>query len=242
MAVTLKQKTQARREQIARAALEELVEYGPAELSMARIADRLGLATSAMYRHFPGKGEIIDAVIDLLGSRLEANLSAASLAAASPLKSLEFLLQRHVALVQENSGIPRLLFSGEVLCGSESKRERLFRLINGYLERVAEIIRAGQRAGSIRDDVDAPTMAVHYLGIVQPAAILGHLSDGRFDVGRHAKRAWKLFVETAAPRRGGVQEKVRHGNDGTEQARRARRACAAHARTRGQTQERMDLR
>ena len=167
---------------------------------MARIADSLGLATSAMYRHFPGKDEILDAVIDLIDSRLEANVAAASRASEDPLARLEFLLQRHIALVRENSGIPRLLFSGEVFCGSGGKRERLFRLINWYLARVAEIIREGQRAGSIRSDVVAPTLAVHFLGIVQPAVILGNLSDGRFDVARHAKRAWKLFVENVTPR------------------------------------------
>jgi len=196
----IKQRTAVRRDQIAQAALALVAEHGPAELSMARIADRMGLATSAMYRHFPGKAEIIDAVIDLIGSRLDANLTAASRASENPLARLEFLLRRHVALVRENSGIPRLLFSGEVFCGSEGKRERLFRLINGYLARVAEIIREGQRAGNFRNDVDAPTLAVHFLGIVQPAVILGHLSDGRFDVARHAKRAWKLFVENVTPR------------------------------------------
>ncbi|MBI4871333.1 MAG: TetR/AcrR family transcriptional regulator [Candidatus Riflebacteria bacterium] len=197
--MALRLKTAVRREQIAQAALEVLAESGLAELSMARIADRMGLATSAIYRHFPGKGEILDAVIDLIGSRLEANVAAASRASEKPLSRLEFLLLRHIALVRENSGIPRLLFSGEVFC-SDGKRERLFRLISGYLARVAKIIRAGQRAGSIRTDIDAPTLAVHFLGIVQPAVMLGHLSDGRFDVARHAKRAWKLFVETAATR------------------------------------------
>lgn len=196
----IKQRTAVRRDQIAQAALALVAEYGPAELSMARIADRMGLATSAMYRHFPGKDKIIDAVIDLIGSRLEANVAEALRASEDPLARLEFLLQRHVALVREHSGIPRLLFSGEVFCGSEGKRERLFRLINSYLARVAEIIRAGQRGGGIRSDVAAPTLAVHFLGIVQPAVILGHLSDGRFDVARHAKRAWKLFVENVTPR------------------------------------------
>lgn len=195
-----KQRTAVRRDQIAQAALALVAEHGPAKLSMTRIADRMGLATSAMYRHFPGKDEIIDAVIDLIGSRLDANVAAASRASGNPLARLEFVLRQHVALVRENSGIPRLVFSGEVFCGSEGKRERLFRLINGYLTRVAGIIREGQMAGNIRNDVDAPTLAVHFLGLVQPAVILGHLSDGRFDVARHARRAWRLFVETAAPR------------------------------------------
>lgn len=196
----LKRTTAVRREQIAQAALEVLAERGPAELSMTRIAERLGLATSAMYRHFPGKDEILAAVIDLIGSRLEENVSAASGASEDPLARLAFLLQRHVALVRENSGIPRLLFSGEVFCDSGSTREHLFRLISGYLTQVAGIIREGQATGRIRNDVSAPTLAVHFLGILQPAVLLAHLSDGGFDAAGHAQLAWGLFVETSAPR------------------------------------------
>jgi len=200
---TIKRKTQVRREQIAQAALEELAEHGPAELKLAPIAARLGLVISAIYRHYSSKEEILNAVIELIGSRLEANVSEASRISENPLARLEFLLQRHVALVRQNSGIPRLLFSGEVFGGGSGQRERLFRLIDGYLARVAEIIGEGQLAGSIRADVDAPTLAVHFLGIVQPAVILGHLSDGRFDVARHAKKAWRLFVDAAVPREEG---------------------------------------
>lgn len=197
---TLKQTTVVRREQIAQAALDVLADHGPAELSMARVAERLGLATSAIYRHFSGKEEIFDAVLDLIESRLEANVAGAMNATPQPLARLEFLLQRHVALLRENSGLPRLLFSGEVFCDNQGKKQRLFRLITRYLSRVATIIRAGQRTGNIRNDVAAPTLAVCFLGIVQPAVILGHLSAGRFDVARHAQRAWQLFVETAQPR------------------------------------------
>jgi AcrR family transcriptional regulator len=169
-------------------------------MNLAPIAARLGLVTSAIYRHYSSKEEILDAVSELIDSRLAANVSEASRISQSPLARLEFLLRRHVVNVRQNSGIPRLLFSGEVFGGGSDRRERLLRLIDGYLARVAKIIRAGQRAGSIRTDVDAPTLAVHFLGIVQPAVILGHLSGGRFDVVRHAKNAWRMFVDTAAPR------------------------------------------
>lgn len=197
---TVRRKSAVRRREIAQAALGVLAESGPAELNVAQIAQRLGLAPSALYRHFPGKGEIVDAVLDLVESRFEANVVEACRSSPEPLRCLEALLGRHVALVRENSGIPRLLFSGEVFSGGDRNRKRLYGLVAGYLGRVAKIIRAGQRAGSIRKDVDARTLAVHFLGIVQPAVILGHLSGGRFEVARHAKRAWRLFAETAAPR------------------------------------------
>jgi AcrR family transcriptional regulator len=193
-------KTAVRREQIAQAALDLVAEQGAAELGMARIADRLGLATSAIYRHFPGKDEIVGAVLDLIDARFVANVKESCRATTSPMACLESLLRRHVALVKSNSGIPRLLFSGEVFCGSPGVREQFSRLISGYLGRIAEVIADGQRGGSIRSDVGAATLAVHFLGILQPAVILSHLDGGRFDVERHAVQGWKLFAETIAPR------------------------------------------
>jgi len=38
-------------------------------------------------------------------------------------------------------------------------------------------------------------LSVMFLGLVQPAAILWHVSDGGFDVTRQADRAWRVFRE-----------------------------------------------
>jgi hypothetical protein len=35
-----------------------------------------------------------------------------------------------------------------------------------------------------------------FLGLIQPAAILWNLSDGEFDVTKHAEKGWQLFQET----------------------------------------------
>ncbi|ASO22840.1 AcrR family transcriptional regulator [Actinoalloteichus hoggarensis] len=43
---------------------------GLAELSMRRIADRLGYTTMALYRHVPGKAELIDLMRDAVYARL----------------------------------------------------------------------------------------------------------------------------------------------------------------------------
>jgi len=59
--------TKTRQDQIAEAALEMLGTHGVGELSMADIARRVGLVPSAIYRHFRGKDEVLDAVLELIG-------------------------------------------------------------------------------------------------------------------------------------------------------------------------------
>ena len=69
--------TQVRREQIAEAALSLVASQGVRRLSIASIARRVGLVPSGIYRHFKNKGEVLDAVLDLVEKRLHANVEAA---------------------------------------------------------------------------------------------------------------------------------------------------------------------
>jgi hypothetical protein len=59
---------------------------------------------------------------------------------------------------------------------------------------VSEIVRLGQSRGLIRPELDVQTITMMLFGIIVPAGILWHLTDGGFDVTRHAQRAWQLFT------------------------------------------------
>jgi AcrR family transcriptional regulator len=51
-------------ERIVRAAIEVADAEGLAALSMRRVAERLGVATMTLYTHVPGKGELLDVMLD----------------------------------------------------------------------------------------------------------------------------------------------------------------------------------
>ena len=185
--------TEIRRDQIAATALELLGTRSVGELSMADIARRLGLASSAIYRHFRSKDEVLDAVLDLIGQRLLDNVRTVRRQTGSHLQQLQRLLRRHVQFVRQNQAIPRLVLSDGMTSRNPGRKQRVLSIIQSYLHEVAELTRAGQQAGEIRRELDPDTIALQLLGIVQPGAVLWHLSDGNFDVTRHAERAWQLF-------------------------------------------------
>lgn len=190
--------TEIRREQIAEAALEMLGTRGIGELGMADIARRVGLVPSAIYRHFRGKDEVLDAVLELIGRRLLENVVAARAESGSHLDRLRGLLMRHVRFVRENQAIPRVVLSQEITSRNPARKTRTHGIIRAYLDQVAEIVQEGQQVEEIRSDLDAETVALLFLGIVQPGAVLWHLSEGQFDVTRHAKRAWLVLREAIA--------------------------------------------
>jgi AcrR family transcriptional regulator len=189
---------EVRREQIAQAALHLLATQGLSGLSMAALARRVGLVPSAIYRHFRGKEEVLDSVIDALRQRLLRNVRLVTEEADDPLEQLRSLMALHVRLILEHHALPRMLFSGEIYAGHPERKAKLLATIRTYLGEVAAIIRGGQEGRGIRDDVNPETAAILFLGVIQPSAILWHLSDGEFDAAKHVERAWPLFRQAIA--------------------------------------------
>jgi AcrR family transcriptional regulator len=192
--------TEIRQEQIAEAALTIVARYGLRRLSIAQVARVVGVVPSALYRHFASKDAIIDTVMGLVRERLLENVRAVTDAAVDPFEQLRLLLKRHVQFIAENHALPRIIFSEQVYEGRPGRRRAMFRTIQAYLDKVADIVRKGQVEDRIRKDLDASTVAVMFLGLIQPAAILSHMSEGQFDVTSHTERAWEIFVEAIRAR------------------------------------------
>jgi AcrR family transcriptional regulator len=185
--------TQVRREQIAEAALKLVAAQGLRGLSVAAVARRVGLVPSGIYRHFKSKDGILAAVLDLIEERLMANVRAAREENADPLECLKGVLMRHIRFIREGRAIPRMIFSDDVHAGNPERRQRVVQILTRYLDAVGEIVRLGQTQGRIRPELDEKTISMLLFGIIVPAGILWHLTEGGFDVTRHAQRAWQLF-------------------------------------------------
>jgi hypothetical protein len=88
------------------------------------------------------------------------------------------------------------LFSEELYGGHPERKSRVYGIITAYLGEVSVIIRQGQQQGQLQADVPPETAALIFLGLIQPSAILWHLSDGRFDAARHVEKAWPVFARS----------------------------------------------
>ena len=183
--------TEVRQEQILEAALDVVSRKGMKGLNLGAVARRVGLVPSALYRHFDNKDGIIDALLGLIESRLLGNVAAVRHETKDPLLALELLLRRHVRLIRENAGIPRVVFSEEVYGANSQRKAQVYELLQKYLGHVAGFFGEAQQDGLVRTDLSPDELSVMFLGLVQPAAILWHVSDGGFDVTRQAEKAWR---------------------------------------------------
>ena len=191
---------EVRQEQIVQAAMNLIARQGLRRLSMAAIANEIGLVPSALYRHFKSKNDIVDMILDFIQERLLTNIRITCKETSEPIERLQRILKRHVETLRENRAIPRIIFTEDVFSGNPKRKTKVYGIVNGYLEGLNKIIREGQERGQIRSDMDSKTVALMFLGMIQPGAILWFLSDGKFDISEHSEKNWNVFREAIRAR------------------------------------------
>ena len=194
-----KLQTRIRREQIAEAALKIVASEGVKRLSIAAVARRVGLVPSGIYRHFKSKDAMIDAVLDLLESRLQGNVAAARADSEDAIERLHGMFTRHIRIIREGGqAFPRIIFSDEAGVDDPRRKARVRQIMAGYLGEIERIVREGQQQRHIERKLVPRTAAMLFLGMIVPAGIVWHLTDGGFNLTQHAGRVWKMFEQGLA--------------------------------------------
>lgn len=213
-----KLETEVRRKQIVQAVLNLIATQGLKRLSVGAVARRVGIVPSAIYRHFKSKDEMVDAAFDFVRARALEHLNRICAEEPKALDRLERLVMLHVQMVRELQALPRIVFSEGHYADAPERRARAYELLRGMHARLEEIVRAGQEAGEIRADLDARAVAVMTWGLLPPAVILWHMSDGRFDVTRHTEKAWRILrAAIAAKELPATTQSTGRGNTGIKE-------------------------
>lgn len=74
-------------------------EQNPSDITTAAIARKMNLTQGALFRHFPSKDAIWQAVMEWVAERLMARVDQAAESVSSPLKALEAVFMTHIEFV-----------------------------------------------------------------------------------------------------------------------------------------------
>jgi AcrR family transcriptional regulator len=156
-----------RRAATVEAVVELAAEQNPSDITTTAIAQRMGLTQGALFRHFPTKDAILQAVMSWVTERLLTRVDKAAQDAASPLAALEAVFMTHIDFVSEHPGVPRMLF-GELQRPGETLPKRMAQtLVHRYGERLHRLLEAGKTAGELDVELDTDAAAVLFIGSIQ---------------------------------------------------------------------------
>ncbi len=113
---------------------ELVAEAGLANLTMKRVAERVGFTEPAIYRHFTGKRELVLGLVDRLGERLLGTLRGiAADASRPPRERLLGMVRHHVQVLRATRGLPILLLAEGLASGDEELVARMGGVMRPYL-------------------------------------------------------------------------------------------------------------
>ncbi len=163
----------------------------PSEITTAAIAKHMHVTQGALFRHFPSKEAIWQAVMEWVADRLLARLDRAAQGIESPLEAMEAMFMSHVEFVVEHPGVPRMMF-GELQRAEPSPAKRMVQvLIQRYGDRLHRLIDKGKANGELPASLDTNSAATLFIGTIQGLVMQSLLAG---DVARMRRDAPMVFA------------------------------------------------
>ena len=169
----------------------------PSEITTSAIAQHMHLTQGALFRHFPNKDAILQAVMDWVAAQLLARIDRAADGAASPLAALQAMFMAHVAFVAEHPGVPRIIFSELQRAGETLPKQMVQTLITSYGARLHRLIAQGQAQGEVHAGLDVPADLYAALQLIESARAE---LDALLDLGLAGTRALTAIQAEALAR------------------------------------------
>jgi len=130
-----------RRRQILEALAQELERRPGERITTARLAAVLGVSEAALYRHFPSKAKMLEALIEFAEDSVFSLANRILAEDLTPAKRCERLLGMFISFADKNPGITRVL-TGDALVGEHERlRARAAQLFDRLETQLRQILR-----------------------------------------------------------------------------------------------------
>ena len=183
-----------RQAEIVDAALKLIAEQGIQHLTIRNLSTAIGVTEAALYRHFPGKTEIIQAMV----SRFEEDVD--DIGEVRGWIAIEAALVRRTELVLAKPDLARVLFAEELFNDSPEIAQILHGMMQRHYKTMEQHFQEAVDDGAIRADIPMDTLFRLILGPLRLLIKQWGLSGGSFDLRAKRDEMISLMKELLAPK------------------------------------------
>lgn len=183
-----------RKAEIVEAALRLADRLGPDRMSTEAVANAVGITQAGLFRHFPRKQVLWEAVADRIGTMMEEGWAEALRGKARPGDKIRALVVAQLRLIRATPAIPAILFSRELHTDNDGLRTAFLALLGRFHRRIAGLVGEGIDAGEWDADLDPGDAAFLILGLVQGLAVRWSVAGRGFDLVAEGERLLELLL------------------------------------------------
>ncbi|WP_348645696.1 TetR/AcrR family transcriptional regulator [Nitratireductor aquibiodomus] len=178
----MRKSAELRKAEIVAAALDLADRIGPDRVTTGAVASRIGVTQAALFRHFPTKAALWQAVAEHVAEGLATAWDEALRLGDTPTIRLRALISAQFAQIGATPALPMLLFSRELNVTNAELRAIFHGKLSAFRGLLAREVAAGQDAGLLRGDIAANDAAALLTSLVQGVAIRWALGTRDFDL------------------------------------------------------------
>jgi len=152
-------KTGERKDQILQVLAQMLENPAGEKVTTAALAARIKVSEAALYRHFRGKAEMFEGLIEFIEQTLFALINRITSEEKSGVRQLEGIISVLLAFAQKNRGMTRVL-TGDALVNEDDRLQARINQLHDRLEAaLKQALRFGVGQNEIAGDVDVSAQA-----------------------------------------------------------------------------------
>lgn len=180
-----------RRSVTVEAVIELSASQNPGDITTAAIARHMNLTQGALFRHFPTKDAIWQAVMEWVAERLLARMDRAAHGIESPLAAMQAMFMSHLEFVAAHPGVPRMMLGELQRAGQTPIKNMVQTFFHRYKDRLHRLIGEGKARGELSATLDVEATAILFIGTIQGLVMQSLLAG---DVSRILGDAPRVFA------------------------------------------------
>ena len=180
-----------RQNEIIKASITLIAEKGIQGLTIKNLAKAIKVTEPALYRHFENKTAILLAILDSFKNLMPNASDVMQMQGNSSLENIHFIFNSYFENFSTTPELVSVIFSDEIFKNDKTLSEKIANLMENNEKLFCKIIKTGQKANEIRNDINSKHIAIMIMGSLRLLVKKWELSSYGFNLKKEGDKLYK---------------------------------------------------
>ncbi len=174
--------------QIIHVATEIIAAQSIQDLTIANLAEKIGISEPGIYRHFQNKMEILEAVLGFFGSENKKFFSEVIASNTGAIEKIGAIFHHHFEVFTRQPALAAVIFSEGIFQNDKRLAKSVLNVMAQSQETFITILNGSD---TLRDDISKQHLVLIIMGTLRLIVNKWHLSKHGFDLVHEGSMLWE---------------------------------------------------